>query len=72
LTVELGDVAHVLANDDGAVEVVEFFDEKVETIAFVILKKTDGDARQHVGLAGKCRARHVQGWSTGGGKSSSS
>jgi len=72
LTVELGDVAQVLANEDGAVEVVALFEEKVEAITLVIFKRTDGDASQHVGLAGDGRARHVQDSPEGSEKSSCS
>ena len=72
MTVELGDVAQVLANEVGAVEVVALFEEQVEAIAFVIFKQTDIDAGQQVGLAGNCRAKPVQGSPDGSGKFSCS
>ena len=48
------------------------FEEKVEAVAFVVLKKTDGDTGQQVGLAGDRRTRHVRPWLEAAAKSSCS
>jgi hypothetical protein len=52
LAVEFSDVAQVLTNEDGAMEIVAFLEEEIEAFAFVILKEADGDAGEQVRLAG--------------------
>ena len=53
MTVELRDVAQVLPNQNGVVQVVAFFEKKIEASAFVILKKSDAHPGQQIRLTGK-------------------
>jgi len=48
-------------DEDRTVEVLPFFEGKIESIAFVLTNRADGDVGQRVRLAKNWRASDVQG-----------